>query len=121
MMSLCLAQARHGLIGHMESDDERPQHAFEALSRALCTHPEWDGACCQTRCIGWDRPGMQRYVEWQNKQLTPADMRNGRFLEIPCLHQAGLFRRAAVMRATSPAGTFRDDADWAVDMHFWLS
>merc|ERR1712032_941278 len=84
------------------------------------THPDWDGVCSQTRCIGWDRPGMRRYVGWQNELLSHSAMRSMRFLEIPCLHQAGLFRFEAVSKAV-PGGCFRDDRYWAVDMHFWLN
>jgi len=120
-MTLALHRSSHPLIGHMESDDERPAHAFATLAAALAEHTHWDGACCLTRCIGWDRPGMRRYVDWQNRQCSPVAMRAARFVEIPCLHQAGLFRRAAVLAATDHRGAFRDDVQWAVDLHFWLS
>jgi glycosyltransferase involved in cell wall biosynthesis len=120
-MTLALHCSSHHLIGHMESDDERPAHAFATLAAALAEHMHWDGACSLTRCIGWDRPGMRRYVDWQNRQRSPVAMRAARFVEIPCLHQAGLFRRAAVLAATDHRGAFRDDVQWAVDLHFWLS
>jgi hypothetical protein len=63
---------------------------------------------------------MNRYVDWQNTLLSPVAMRAGRFVEIPSLHQAGLFRRSAVIAATEGTLQFRDDPQWAVDMHFWL-
>jgi hypothetical protein len=53
----------------MESDDERPAHAFHTLAAALAEHAHWDGATSLTRCIGWDRPGMRRYVSRVHKLL----------------------------------------------------
>ena len=96
---------------------------------------------------------MQRYVAWQNGLRGAAAMHAGRFVEIPALQQAGLYRMEAVLRATALGSRgaiggcslamaltqrgwdsgrsaavnavsgfgFRDDARWAVDLHFWLS
>ena len=46
---------------------------------------------------------MARYVEWQNELLTPAAMRDGRFVELPSLRQTGLFRREALEKLRLPA------------------
>jgi len=119
-MSLALSKASHALIGHMEADDERPPHAFSQLAAALAENATWHGAVGLATCVGWDRPGMRRYVEWQNQLATPEQMRAARFVEIPSLHQAGLFRREAVDQAVE-GGEFRDDLRWAVDLHFWLN
>ena len=106
----------------MESDDERPGGAFQSMMKALRRHPEWDGVTSQTKCIGWEAEGMERYVAWQNSLTTPELMQQARFLEIPSMHQAGIFRLAAVLKATGGhQGCFRDDEIWPVDMHFWLS
>ncbi|KAK3261058.1 hypothetical protein CYMTET_30020, partial [Cymbomonas tetramitiformis] len=126
-MTRCLHAAAAPLIAHMESDDERPQGAFLELVRALRREPAWHGVASRTQCIGWARPGMERYVEWQNMQSTPKAMASARFIEIPALHQTGVFRREAVLAATGGSGPslqgagFRDDEQWAVDQHFWLN
>lgn len=71
-MTICLAQCRGPLIAQMESDDERERtDAFKQMISLLREHPDWDGVSCLTKCIGWERPGMERYVEWQNKLQTP--------------------------------------------------
>lgn len=86
------------LIGEMESDDLRPPHAFAALRKALLDHPEWDGVTSQIGLIGWDREGMERYIAWQNSQMSPQQMRDARFIEIPALRGSGLFRRRAMQK-----------------------
>lgn len=61
---------------------------------------------------------MQRYVGWQNGVRGPDELRRARFIEIPALHQTGLFRRDAVLRVTG--GAYLDDPRYPVDMAFWM-
>jgi len=105
-LNLAYRHARAPLIGEMESDDLRPPRCFFELKRALEANEAWDGATSRVRLIGWDRPGMSRWIEWQNAQTSPAEMANGRFLEIPALRGSGLFRRAAMERVAA-----EDDGD----------
>ena len=122
VMTRCLRLSKGRYIGHMESDDERPGGAFQSMMKELRRHPEWDGVTSQTKCIGWEAEGMERYVAWQNSLTTPLLMQQARFLEIPSMHQAGIFRLEAVLKATGGhQGCFRDDEIWPVDTHFWLS
>ncbi len=74
-MTRCLRLSKAPYIGHMESDDARPEGAFQSMMYSLRRHPEWDGVTCQTKCIGWGLSGMSRYVDWQNSQDTPSKMR----------------------------------------------
>ena len=109
-MSLALRHARAGLVAQMESDDERPRpDAFARMLAELAAHAEWDGVSCVVALVGWERPGMEEYVAWQNSLLTPERMAAGRFVEIPALHQTAIFRREAVeeVLATS-GGRYRD-------------
>jgi len=103
-LNLAYRHARAPLIGEMESDDLRPPRCFFELKRALEANEAWDGATSRVRLIGWDRPGMRRWIEWQNAQTSPAEMANGRFLEIPALRGSGLFRRAAMERVAAEDG-----------------
>jgi len=122
VMTRCLRLCRGRYIGHMESDDERPNGAFQTMLKTLREHPEWDGVTSLTKCIGWEAEGMERYVSWQNSLTTPELMQRARFLEIPSMHQAGIFRLEAVLKSTGGHhGCFRDDEQWPVDTHFWLS
>eukprot|EP00937_MAST-01D_sp_MAST-1D-sp2_P001129 g1129.t1 len=130
------------LVCFMESDDERLAGSLRLLVRELLLHGDWDGVVSNTRCIGWKRPGMERYCRWQATLGTAEELRAARFVEIPALMQAGVYRLRAVLRAVmhcqggdgcsiarsealervhSQSFAFRDDSTWAVDMHFWLS
>jgi hypothetical protein len=104
-LNLAYARARGRLIGEMESDDLRPPHAFVTLHAALSANPTWDCATSEVRLIGWNRPGMERWIAWQNAQNTPRAMAKGRFLEIPALRGSGLYRRAALAVAAAADGT----------------
>ena len=100
-LNLAYRHARAPLIGEMESDDLRPPRCFLELKSALEANETWDGATSRVSLIGWDRPGMKRWIEWQNAQTTPSEMANGRFLEIPALRGSGLFRRSAMERVAA--------------------
>ena len=134
-MSLALSRARGALVAQMESDDERARDdAFARMVAALDAHPDWDGVSCAVELVGWERPGMAAYVAWQNSLVTPEQMAAERFVEIPALHQAALFRRRAVDAALAASdGAYRDgprraepaapgDAlDTPVDLWWWLA
>ena len=71
-MTICLQHCQAPLVAQMESDDERESRtAFHQMIEALQQNPDWDGVSCLTKCVGWERPGMHRYVDWQNKLQTP--------------------------------------------------
>lgn len=59
------------------------------------------GVSCLLKTVGWERPGMQRYVDWQNSCVTADEMKRGRFLEIPALHQTGIFRTETVLEVSN--------------------
>ena len=100
-LNLAYRHARAPLIGEMESDDLRPPRCFLELKQALEANETWDGATSRVSLIGWDRPGMRRWIEWQNAQISPFEMATGRFLEIPALRGSGLFRRSAMERVAA--------------------
>ena len=119
-MSRCLKHTTGRFIGFMESDDERDDGNYLEMLRALVSDASVQGVCCATSCIGWEREGMERYVSWQNGLLSASALRLARFVEIPTLMQAAVVSREAAWMATGGTGNFRDDAKWAVDMHFWM-
>jgi len=66
---------------------------------------------------------MRRYVAWQNELVESDAMARARFIEIPALHQTGLYRREALARAGPFAGAHgagRDAAGWPLDIGFWM-
>ena len=98
-------RARAPLVGEMESDDLRPPRAFAMLRDALTENPDWDGATSAVKLVGWDRPGMARWIEWQNAANTPRRMARERFVEIPALRASGLFRRRAMEALATAASS----------------
>lgn len=128
-LDMAYEASRSSLVGEVEADDESAPGRFLRLKRALGEQPALDGVASTTALIeaqNHRRPGMTRYVQWQNSLTTPEAMRDGRFVEIPALRQTVLFRRAALerMRLPNPCGEgtqiYRDLADWPVDSDFWF-
>ena len=101
-LNIALSAARADLVSEIEADDETPSTRIRRLVLALKEHPEWDGVTSQVELIGSERPGMRRYIEWQNSLLTPLENARARFIELPALRQTGLFRRAALRSLQLP-------------------
>jgi hypothetical protein len=37
----------------------------------MCQQRKWASpACAQVKLVGWPRDGMERYIQWQNSQMT---------------------------------------------------
>jgi hypothetical protein len=99
----------------MEADDRCPPDRFLHLLEALQSQPQWHGVVSQAQITGAVSEGMGRYLAWQNNVLTPWQMAWSRFIEIPALHQSGLYRRGLF----DQIGAFRDDR-WPLDIDFWM-
>jgi glycosyltransferase involved in cell wall biosynthesis len=108
-LNTALALATAPLVGEMEADDVRPPHAFATLRDALAASPAWHGATSQVAVGGWERPGMARWVDWMNTVglRGPHELASARFVEIPALRAAGLYRREALARIATPR-VYRD-------------
>jgi len=126
-MTLCLSRVKTPFVAQMESDDEREDAgALCKMMTMLRGDGSLHGVSCLLKTVGWQRQGMERYVEWQNSCVSHLQMHKGRFIEIPALHQTSLFRTETVMQVTGE-GVYRDgpsdedDLDVPVDMWWWLS
>jgi glycosyltransferase involved in cell wall biosynthesis len=115
-LQLALHEARAPLVTHMEADDRCPPDRLRRLRDALARHPDWDAVVSRVGLIGARSPGMRRYVAWQNGLCVPEAMSRARFIEIPALHQAGLYRR----KRLEAVGGYRSDPRWPVDIDFWM-
>ncbi|GJM21383.1 MAG: hypothetical protein DHS20C15_12980 [Planctomycetota bacterium] len=113
-LQLALEQVRAPLLSHMEADDRCPPERLARLHAALT--PQLDGVTSRVEFLGEPSPGMQRYLAWQNSLLSGARMAAERFLEIPALHQTGLYR-SEVVRAV---GGYVPRGPWPVDIDFWF-
>ncbi len=111
-----LARASHPWVAQMEADDRCPPQRLARLAAALTAAPNWAGVVSDAAVFGYQSAGMRRYVDWQNGLTTPHAMAAARFLEIPALHQSGLYR-AAALRAL---GGYAGDPRWPLDIEFWM-
>lgn len=120
-LQTALAAAHAPLVTHMESDDRCPPERLAKLGAALagseaCGHTLLQGVTSRVALFGAESEGMQRYVNWQNDLLSQAEMARERFIEIPALHQTGLYRREALLEL----GGYVTRGDWPADIDFWF-
>ncbi|CAE7943439.1 rckA, partial [Symbiodinium necroappetens] len=113
----CLEAASSPLIGLMDADDRGDPERFARLLEALNKNPDWDGACSAVRIFGSVSEGMARYVQWQNSLLEPEELMLNRFVEIPGLHQSGLYPRSLLWQKLQG---YRDLPGWPIDIDTWM-
>lgn len=118
-LDLALTAARHPWIGQMEADDRCARDRFAKLAAALAGNPGWDGVVSRAATFGFRSDGMRRYVGWQNGLVEPHDLARARFIEIPALHQTGLYRRSALARVGGFVGRSLERG-WPLDIDFWM-
>ncbi|RKY17216.1 MAG: hypothetical protein DRQ55_16355, partial [Planctomycetota bacterium] len=75
-----------------------------------------DGVVSRVAAFGDVSGGMTRYLAWQNDLLDGAAMAAERFVEIPALHQTGLYRREALERL----GGYATAGPWPADIDLWM-
>ncbi|CAE7530683.1 rckA [Symbiodinium sp. CCMP2592] len=113
----CLEAASSPLIGLMDADDRGDPERFARLLEALNKNPDWDGACSAVRIFGSVSEGMARYVQWQNSLQEPEELMLNRFVEIPGLHQSGLYPRSLLW---DKLRGYRDLPSWPIDIDTWM-
>lgn len=104
------------LLAHMEADDRCAPDRLLRLAAALARQPELCAVTSRARQCGAATPGMRRYLDWQNSLLSHDDLARERFVEIPALHQTGLYRTEAV----TAIGGYAPRGEWPADIDFWL-
>lgn len=119
--------ARAPLIAHIEADDEYGPDRLALMLAALGADETLDAVFSPIELFG-DRvsASMTRYVEWQNELLAHDDLERARFVEMPSLHQTGLYRASALRACAIHSGggdaaralTYREPAAWPVDYDF---
>jgi hypothetical protein len=115
-LDLALAAAEASLVAHMEADDRCAPDRLARLAAALESDATLAGVTCRVAQFGARTAGMRRYLDWQNGLLTHEELAAERFVEIPALHQTGLYR-AAALRAL---GGYSPRGDWPADIDVWL-
>ncbi len=103
-------------VVHMEADDRCPPHRVHSLLAAAARSPNVHAVASRVEQIGDVTSGMRRYLAWQNDLLSHAAMARERFVEIPALHQTGLYRTATLREL----GGYTPRGPWPHDIDFWL-
>jgi len=111
-----LAAVTAPCVAHMEADDRSLPGRLPRLHAALTADPSLDAVVCRAAQFGARTPGMRRYLDWQNALLSHEQLGRERFVEIPALHQTGLYRSSA-LRAL---GGYATAGAWPADIDFWL-
>lgn len=116
-----LAAVTAPLVSHMESDDRCPPQRLASLQAALLGSEAGRsrplaGVVSQVQAFGAITDGMRRWLQWQNQLLTHEQMSRERFVEIPALHQTGLYRTEAIRGL----GGYATGGPWPADIDLWL-
>ena len=100
-LNLGLSRARAPLIARLDADDRMAPDRLAKQAAAMDAHPSWTVCTTQVRSGavsgGPAGPGMTRLVARLNTLDTHAAMRAARFIDIPVVHPAVMFRRDAVL------------------------
>eukprot|EP00445_Apocalathium_hangoei_P029032 CAMPEP_0203927018 /NCGR_PEP_ID=MMETSP0359-20131031/66486_1 /ASSEMBLY_ACC=CAM_ASM_000338 /TAXON_ID=268821 /ORGANISM="Scrippsiella Hangoei, Strain SHTV-5" /LENGTH=486 /DNA_ID=CAMNT_0050855713 /DNA_START=56 /DNA_END=1513 /DNA_ORIENTATION=- len=117
--NLCLESATADLVSLLDADDRQPADRFAKLHAALVAHRAdgWDAVCSAVHIFGTVSAGMARYVDWQNSLLQPDELLSNRFVEIPALHQSGIYPRKLLQDTLKG---YRDLPGWPIDIDTWM-
>ena len=110
------AAAGASLLAHMEADDRCPPDRLARLAARLVQEPALCAVTSRAGQCGARTPGMRRYLAWQNALLRHDELARERFVEIPALHQTGLYR----LEAVAAVGGYVPRGEWPADIDFWL-
>jgi hypothetical protein len=118
-LNLGLSHAKAPLIARFDADDRMAPLRLTRQLSAMRAHPEWSLCTTQVTSQSVDGGpagrGMTRLVARLNALLTPEDIRAARFIDIPVVHPAVMFRREAV----TDLGGYRD-GHFGEDHDLWL-
>jgi hypothetical protein len=115
-LDLALAAVEAPLVAHMEADDRCAHDRLARQAAALSADPSLAAVACRAAQFGARTPGMRRYLDWQNALLAHEELAREHFVEIPALHQTGVYR-AEALRAV---GGYAPRGRWPLDIDFWM-
>ncbi len=113
-------ESRADLIARMDADDIMMPQRLEQQYEYMQRHPEISVVGTQVElfpanCLG---QGSIEYIGWQNRSITPTDIANNIYLELPIAHPSALFRKEALMMAGGYRhGAFPEDYELLLRLH----
>src|SRR5262249_18680580 len=113
-LNLGLSHCRGEWIARMDADDLVHPDRLRLQAELLLANGALGAVGSLVRCFPEPiSPGLRRFELWLNQTVTPAQCRNGRFIEAPLVHPSATFRREAL-------GDGWQDHGWAEDCDLQL-
>ncbi len=118
-LNLGIDRAQAPLIARFDADDRMAPERLARQVEAMRAHPDWALSTTQVKSSGLDEgpagPGMTRLVDRLNRLTTPEAIRAARFVDVPVVHPAVMFRRDIVR----DLGGYKD-GHFGEDHELWL-
>lgn len=119
-MNSALEACRSPLVARMDADDLMDAQRLELQCAYLQTHPEIALLGSRVEMFA-DSPlsdGLLEYIRWQNDCLTPQQIADNIYVELPIAHPTLMFRREAVITAGGYRdGDFPEDYELLLRLH----
>jgi glycosyltransferase involved in cell wall biosynthesis len=119
-MNSALAAARAAVVARMDADDLMAPERLALQYQRLCAEPQLAAVGSQVRLFPEDeiQAGLQEYIRWQNSCLTPQDIADEIYVELPIAHPSLMFRRDIVLALGGYRdGLFPEDYDLLLRLH----
>lgn len=119
-MNSALAAARAPIAARMDADDLMAPTRLERQYELLCREPRLAAVGSQVRLFpeAAIRGGFHEYIRWQNACLTPHDIADEIYVELPIANPSLMFRRDIVLQLGGYRdGPFPEDYDMLLRLH----
>lgn len=119
-MNSALAHCRSPLAARMDADDIMQPQRLTLQSRFLRQHTDIDLVGSRVRLFPEERilDGFAEYIRWQNGCLSPQNIADNIYVELPIAHPSVMFRRQAVLAAGGYRdGDFPEDYELLLRLH----
>lgn len=119
-MNSALAAARAAIAARMDADDLMVPERLELQYRMLCDQPQLAAVGSQVQLFPAElvQGGFHEYIRWQNACLTPHDIADEIYVELPIANPSLMFRRDVVLALGGYRdGPFPEDYDMLLRLH----
>lgn len=119
-MNSALAHCRSPLVARMDADDRMAPLRLELQQRFLQQHCDIDLVGSRVSLFPQEliQPGFHEYIRWQNNCVTPQQIADNIYVELPIAHPSVMFRRQVVIKAGGYRdGDFPEDYELLLRLH----
>lgn len=119
-MNTALAECRTPLVARMDADDLMDERRLELQCAYMQQNPDIDLLGSRVRMFADTAiaDGLNEYIRWQNSCLTPQQIADNIYVELPIAHPSLMFRREVVIAAGGYRdGDFPEDYELLLRLH----